>query len=471
MASAEAISPARTSFYPPRIVPPAKLPGRPLLLFRLLSDSLRCIPESVYREPIVVFRRRPAVAYVTDPDLIRTILVDRRELFPKPELQKLLLRPLAGDGLLLAEGQNWRWQRLIAAPLFKHAEIMVDVPVMVACAERLVEQWRMAAPASVHAIDKDMTRVTYDVISHTVLAGCGAEFGEMIAEGAARYFSGATWSYLFALLELPTWLPRPGRRVMRLEKSRLRRTIGEMIRRRRATTGEARDLFSRLVHAAHPETGERMSDEQLVDNLLTFLIAGHDTTAKALTWTLYLVSKSPEWETRMLEEIERFVPSGPITGQHIDKLVIVQQVLKEGMRLYPSFPETSRVAARDVELGGEFIAAGTFIDLPIYAIHRHHKLWDDPDRFDPGRFALDNVAKHSRYQFMPFGGGPRVCIGAAFALSEGTALLATFVRAARFRCPPGFEPVPVARLSLAPKGGMPLQVTMRNCSPAKDVGK
>jgi cytochrome P450 len=330
------------------------------------------------------------------------------------------------------------------------------------CGERLVRKWRLAAPGSTHAIDKDMVCVTFDVISETMLGGCSDDFRQIIAEGAARYFSGATWAYLFALLNLPSWLPRRGRHAMESERSRLRHVVGSIVRDRRAMPRKANDLLSRLMSAGHPETGDTMSDEQLVDNLLTFLIAGHDTTAKALTWTLYLVSKSPEWEFRMLEEINRVVPDGPISGAHVDKLAIVQQVFKEGMRLYPSFPETSRVAARDVELGGELIRAGTFIDIPIYAIHRHRRLWDDPDRFDPRRFAPENTAKHSRYQFIPFGGGPRVCIGASFAMTEGAALLATFVRAARFTCPPGFKPRPEARLSLAPKGGMCLNITMRD---------
>lgn len=462
MPRVEAIDPATTLLYPPRIVPPAKLPGRPLLFFRLLRDSLLCIPEAVYHEPIVVFRRIPRIAYVTDPGLIKTILVDRRELFPKPDLQKRLLGPLAGHGILLAEGNEWRWQRQTAAPLFKHAEILHHVPIMVAHAERLVEGWRAAPPGSTHAIDEDMTRITFDIIANTILAGCDAESRKTIAKAAASYFAVVPWSILYALLKLPSWVPQPGGHQMRGERRRLRETVRDLIRKRRTLPGGTNDLFSRLLEAAHPETGRMMSDEQLVDNLLTFLIAGHDTTAKVLTWTLYLVSRAPHWEARMLEEINRVVPSGPMTGEHIDKLVTVQQVLKEGMRLYPSFPETSRVAAEDVELGGEFIEAGTFIDLPIYAIHRHSGLWDDPGRFDPGRFAPENEAKHVRFQFMPFGGGPRGCIGAAFAMSEGTALLATFVRAARFECLSGLEPVPIARLSLAPKGGMPLKVTMRD---------
>jgi Cytochrome P450/Mycolic acid cyclopropane synthetase len=149
------------------------------------------------------------------------------------------------------------------------------------------------------------------------------------------------------------------------------------------------------------------------------------------------------------------------TDEHIGRLVTVQQVLKESMRLYPPVPVVTRYAAKDVELAGEHIKAGTLIGLPIYVIHRHRKLWDDPDRFDPARFAPEREASYSRYQFMPFGAGPRICIGAAFALVEATVMLATLVRAARFESPPVQKPLPVSRVLLVPKGGMPLRVTLR----------
>ena len=181
-----------------------------------------------------------------------------------------------------------------------------------------------------------------------------------------------------------------------------------------------------------------------------------------LTWTLYLLSRAPEWEARVLEEIRQVVPSGPVTGEHIDRLVTVQQVLKEAMRLYPPLPVMTRYAAKDTELASKHIRAGTLIGLPIYVIHRHRKLWDDPDQFDPSRFTPEREARYSRYQFMPFGAGPRICIGAAFALIEATAMLATLVRAARFETPPAQDPIPVWRVVLLPKDGMPLQVTIRD---------
>jgi cytochrome P450 len=204
-----------------------------------------------------------------------------------------------------------------------------------------------------------------------------------------------------------------------------------------------------------------MSDELLIDNLLTFLMAGHETTAKALTWALYLLAQTPYWQDQILEEVVKVAGDGPLDSNHIDKLSITAQVLKETMRLYPPAPIMSRQATVDIELGGLPIKAGTQIIIPIYAIHRHRRHWSDPDRFEPTRFAPENEAKISRYQYMPFGAGPRICIGMAFALIEGVALLGTLVRAARFETVPGHAPEPVSRVTLRAAGGMPLILRMR----------
>jgi len=455
--------PATSRFYPPRIEAPAKLPHGPRLLVRLLSDSIGCIPEAAYHEPVVFVRRPPAqyVVYVSDPDLIKVILLDKRELFPKPELQRRALGPLAGTGLLLAEGDEWRWQRQLAAPALRQTQVLSHVPTMVAYAEAQVARWKAAPDGTIHQIDEDMVRVAFDVLAGSILAGSRSGAMRAIAEGYTRYFAGVTWTFLYALLRLPGWVPQPGGSEMCEHRRRMRGAVRELVRSRLQQQDRGDDLLGRLLSTVHPETGEAMSETQIVDNVLTFMIAGHDTTARTLAWTLYLIAKSPDWEARMLAEIEAVAGGEPISGAHIGKLQTVSQVLKEAMRLFPSFPETSRVSAEAIELGGHRLKAGTFINIPIYAIHRHRKLWDDPDRFDPGRFAPEHAATHSRYQFMPFGGGPRVCVGAAYAMTEATALLATFVRAVHFEAPPGFEPVPVARLSLLPKNGMPLRVSMR----------
>ncbi len=282
-----------------------------------------------------------------------------------------------------------------------------------------------------------------------------------IEEGHAAYYRGINWWVMYRLVNLPHWLPRPGGKAVRAHETRLRQAVAQLVQARRAHADDGDDLLARLSRAADAETGERMSDELLVDNILSFLIAGFDTTAFALTWTLFLVSKSPEWEARMLDEIERVVGAGPVTSAHVSRLVVVQQVLNESLRLFPTAPIIVRDILDDVEFEGVRVPAGTIGLVPIYAIHRHRSFWKDPDRFDPSRFAPDNPSKPSRYQFLPFGAGPRICIGAAFAMIEATIMIATFVRAATFSVVPGFDPQPASRMFLLPKNGMPMHVTPR----------
>jgi cytochrome P450 len=180
-----------------------------------------------------------------------------------------------------------------------------------------------------------------------------------------------------------------------------------------------------------------------------------------LVWTLYLISQSPEWEARMVREIEEVVGAGPVTPAHVAQLVVVQQVLNESLRLYPTAPIIVRDLLLDLEVDGFVVPKGTIALIPIYAIQRHSSYWDDPNRFDPTRFAPDRRSKATRFQFMPFGVGPRICLGASFAMMEATIMLATFVRAAHFELPPGFSPQPVGRAFLLTKNGMPMRVTPR----------
>jgi cytochrome P450 len=450
------------ALYPPT-VPPRRGPlSLPRFLFTFVQNPLRVLPEAVYREPI--YRYRDRVTWVTDPGLIKTVLLDARDSFPKTPLERRVLGPLLGKGILISDGADWRWQRQTAAPLFRHVDVLQYVPAMVAAADAAIGEWRHSVPGTMHRIDQDMSRATFRVISDTMLPGGDTYVGPALERSNTDYLLPISWPIAYAILGMPPWMPYPGRGGMRRAEQRMRLAVGDLVRARREAASQGDDLFARLLRAKDPETGRPMADEQLVDNLLTFLLAGHETTAKALTWALYLVARSPAWERRMLEEIERVAGDGPIRPEHIDRLTEVTKVVKESMRLYPPAPVLTRIANRDIELGGKHLAAGSLVVMPIFAIHRHRRLWDDPDRFDPDRFAPEREAKYSRYQFMPFGAGPRICIGASFAMIEATAMLATFVRSAHFEVSAGHVPTPISRITLRPSGGMPLKVWPRSGS-------
>jgi cytochrome P450 len=448
-------------FYPPRVTPPTKPLRFPFNLIRLVGDNLALIPAQSYQEHVVIAPGRPRMAFFTGPEALKTLLQSRRQQFPKGRLQNTSLAPLMGRPMLSSEGDEWRWQRGVAAPLFGHEELMQYGPIMSAAAEATVAKWRAAVPATVHYINRDMLRAAFRVISNTMLVGGAEDVILEIEKGHADYYKGANWWVLYSLLGLPDWLPRPGGRAMRAQVRRVRQAIAKILAGRGSGDGKDTDLLGRMRAAFDPESGRRMSDQLLGDNIISFLVAGYDTTAFSLTWTLYLISQSPEWEARMLEEVREVVGSGPVTSAHFRSLLITQQVYNESLRLFPTAPIVVRDIVRDEEIDGVFVPAGTIGLIPIYAVHRHRRYWTDPHRFDPGRFSAANPIKPTRYQFLPFGAGPRICIGAAFATIEATIMLATFVRAARFEAAPDFHPQPTARMFLFPKHELPMRVTMR----------
>lgn len=424
-----------------------------------MRNPLAVVPRAAYEEDFVGGARAGrAFAWVTAPALIKTVLLDERDKYRKLS-QIRLLGPLLGKGILTSEGAEWRWQRQASAPMFRHEDVLGFVPTFVRATEKLLEGWRSAGN-TVRAIDRDMARVTFDVISATLLPSADETVGPAVERSVERFQKAGAWGQFFAMANLPQWLPRPGLVAGRQSVTELRGAVAQMMRERRALQSQPDDLMNRLMRARDPETGQQMNDEQLVDNLLTFYLAGHETTARALAWTLFLLSRFPEWAEKLVREISSVTGGAPVGAGHIERLVLVQQVIKESMRLYPPVPLLSRQAVADTTLGGAPVAAGTSVVMPIYVIHRHTKRWERPDQFDPTRFAPENEAKMPRYQYMPFGAGPRICIGRAFAEIEAAAILATLLRHARFSPVQGHAPEPVARVTLTPGGGMPLKVAL-----------
>lgn len=449
-----------TAFYPPTVTPSAR--PLPLLPFlgRFVRNPLRAIPRTVYNEPVVTYgRKRPLIAWVTDPALVENILLKNAEQFPKTRLDRRVLKPIIGNGLLTAQGESWRWQRKVASPPFRHAELLGYVPTMVDAAVDCVMRWRSRGSSPfVTNVEEDLTETTFSIIARTILAGVSERDGDVIKRAGRAYLDPISWEVAAALLQLPETLWHPGKGRMRRAAIELRAIVGKLVAQRRAEGGTGSDLVARMLAAKDPDTGEPMSDEMIADNLATFLFAGHETTAKALTWTLYVLARAPDWQTRVREELDGVIGSGPVDAATIAKLPVTSRVLKEVMRLYPPAPVMTRVTADDVEIGGIFLPKPTLIVIPIFAIHRHRSLWQDPDRFDPDRFLPENEARYPRTQFMPFGYGQRVCIGSSFAILEATAILATLLRNVRFEWDGRHMPEPVSRVTLRPKGGMPLIV-------------
>ena len=447
---------------PPLYPPTVKAPPGPLPLWRFLPtflrNPLRALPVQVYHEPMFVPPMGGRLAWVTEPKLVEEVLLGSHENFPKSPVERRIFKPILGDGILVAEGQSWRWQRRTVAPLFRHGDLMALVPEMSAAATRMIERWRQSPSERPRPIDRDMTDVTFDVLQSTIFDGATDLEAELVKTHIGAYLEWTSWDIAYEMLGWPEWVWHPGQRPMLRAARILETTMQGIIARARAADWPGDGLAARLGRARDPDTGEAMADGQIANNLLTFAAAGHETTAKALTWALYLLARAPDWQNQVREEARRVAGDGPITGEHIAALTITRQVMKEAKRLYPPAPVMGRMTRETTTLGGHRFAIGAMLVIPIFAVHRHRKLWDDPDLFDPMRFTTEREKCHARTQFMPFGFGPRTCIGMSFAMMEAVALLAMLVRDASFSCDGALAPEPVSRVTLRPKGGMPLAV-------------
>lgn len=459
MTTAGSATIAAPELYPPRVAPPLRPLPLPVYLARFVVNPLRTIPQPVYEQPLVRQGDDDArLVWVTDPTLVEQILLGEAKTFAKTPIEKHVLGQLLGSGILIAEDQHWRWQRKTVATLFRHSELLAYVPAIAAAAKHQLAEWRRRPGQHTVDIEGGMTDVTLAVITTTILAGCDPAETAILKHTSEAFLAHISWPIAYRMVRLPLWLWHPGKARMAHSAADQRAAVARLIARRRTEAGAREDILAKLLKARHPDTGEPMADELLIDNLATFLAAGHETTAKALTWTLYILARAPEWQDRVRAEVASVAGSGPIAPEHVARLELTQRVLKEAMRLYPPAPVLSRIATDWVTLGEHRIAPGVVVIIPIYAVHRHLKLWSEPDRFDPDRFLPAREAAYSRMQYMPFGFGARSCIGSAFAMIEATVLLAELVRGARFDWDGKHEPEPISRVTLRPKGGMPLLV-------------
>ena len=444
--------------------PAARIPVRvPLVtepwgLFKSLNAARRnvlsIIPEIATRQPMVGGKTGKRWHMVMDPDAIRHMLLERLDDYPKSLVTKNLLRPAIGESLFVAEGAHWRWQRRAAAPVFSHRNVMNLAPIMTAAAERSAERVAQAGPRALDMFD-EMVRATFDVISDVTFSGDGGFDRAAVHRAIDAYIAEAGKISLFDILGFPDWVPRLGRMMSGAALKQMKSVADAAIeaRRDRDTSGKALpDLLDLLLAGEDPETRRRMDTGELRDNLLTFIVAGHETTALTLGWALYLCAFDPQVQDRARAEAQAVLGRRAATGQDVEALPFIRQIVDETLRLYPPAGIVSRTAQAADTLGGREIRRGDTVMIPIYALHRNHLLWDDPDTFRPERFADRKAVP--RYAYLPFGDGPRICIGASFALQEAVIILATLLARFRFRPVPGRDPRPVMILTLRPEGGV-----------------
>ena len=445
---------------------PFEPPERPLGLLgmrTLLRNYVEAFPRSAYEQGVTRIRTRLSdVLIVSDPNIIQEILVEKAEAFGRDPATRRSFAPVIGDtSLVLAEGADWRWQRRAVAPIFRHETLFSFVPIFATMAQRQVERWGALESAVPIDAAAAMTRTTFEIIVEAMLGGSASLDADRYSRALTDYFDTIPWHIIYDMFSIPNWMPYPHRRRAMQSRDFLHRDIRRIVESRRSTQSSQPDLLSLLLAARDQETGRSMSENEIVANLLTFIIGGHETTAVALTWTLWLLAKDQATQQRVFEEVRAVAGDQMIDATHVEGLSFCRQVIQEAMRLFPPAPGIARMSKDAMEIGGIEVPARTRIHIPIFALHRNVSLWDNPNAFDPDRFAADRVKTRPRYAFLPFGAGPRVCIGAGFAMIEAAIILATVVRAFCFRPIAGHRPKPVTKVTLRPTGGMPLLIMNR----------
>jgi len=461
----EATIDQRTYFRPPAPIPRATRAG-PIALIRALWNSpIEAWAQAHFEEPVVAHRLPFGNALiVSDPAGIEHVLLRNAANYRKDTLQRRIIAGGLNDGLLTAETEQWRFQRRTLAPMFSPRTIRSFGAPMREVADEFVARWRALAAGESVDMAAEMTRLTLEVLERTIFSdGLGHSIDDFRA-AMRSYFDTIGRIDPFDLLGLPDAVPR----LTRLQARGALRFFDEAVdtiianRGRRlseAPAAVARDILTLLLEARDPQTGRGLSEVEIKANIITFIAAGHETTANALAWSLFLLSQSPEWSERVAAEAEREL-AGPIE-EAADRMVETRAVIEEAMRLYPPLAAISREAIGPDEIAGHPVAARCTVVIAPYLLHRHRRLWDRPDLFDPSRFLPGAREQIGRYAYLPFGAGPRICIGAAFALQEATLVLGTIMRDFHITLAPGASVWPLQRLTLRPRGGLPMVLTRR----------
>ncbi len=435
---------------------PARLPPGPpgnwllgnLREFRrdLLAFYERCARE--YGD-CAAFRLGPRRIFLfSHPDAIEYILTAGARHFAKRTYVLNLLVPVLGNGLLTSDGDFWLRQRRLMQPAFGRQRIAAYGPAMVELTLRLLDRWRDGETRDLHA---EMMRLTLEIVGRTLfgadVGGDAEEVGEVLEVVMHNFL--ARWE---RAIPVPLWLPTPGNVRFRRALRRLDRIVFRLIRQCRAGHGQGDDLLSLLLRATDESGG--MTDRQLRDEVTTLFLAGHETTANALSWTWYLLGRHPEVEAKLLAELNAVLAGRPPEVADLARLPYCEQVVRESLRLYPPAYGFGRVAIHDCEVGGFRVPRGTTVIVSQWVTHRDGRFFDEPLAFRPERWSDELARRLPRYAYFPFGGGPRVCIGSGFALQEAALVLATIVPRFRFDLVPDHPVVPLPVVTLRPRHGI-----------------
>jgi cytochrome P450 len=419
-----------------------------LLEFRrdLLGFYERCAREFGDCSAFRLGHRR--IYLLNHPDLIEYLLTTGARNFAKRTYVLNLLVPVLGNGLLTSDGDFWLRQRRLMQPAFGRQRIAAYGPIMVELTLRMLQRWRDGETHDLHA---EMMRLTLEIVGRTLfgadVGGDADEVGEVLEVVMHNFLS--RWE---RLIPVPAWLPTPSNIRFWRALSRLNRIVYRLIRQRRTGGGEGDDLLSLLLRAT--DEGGGMTDLQLRDEVTTLFLAGHETTANALSWTWYLLGQHPEVEAKLLIELQTVLGGRPPEVADLPRLPYCEHVVQEALRLYPPAYGFGRVAVRECAIGGFHVPRGTTVIVSQWVTQRDGRFFEDPLAFRPERWAGDLLKRLPHYAYFPFGGGPRICIGGGFALQEAALVVATVIPRYHFTLVPDHLVVPLPVVTLRPRNGI-----------------
>jgi len=438
-----------------RRVPPG--PEEHLSVQETQADPLGFLLELTRRYGDVVRYHADAwtVVFLNDPALVKHVLQDNHRNYAKtgtPDL--LMLKPMLGDGLLTSDGESWFRQRRLAQPFFHRERIEAFGRVMTDYTQEMLAAWaERPDPAAPLELTDETTRLTTRIVARALF---GADVHDAV---------GLFGSAVQAMNEyMGNFDARDRARYVSFLRAHsiIRGIVGGIIEGRRREPGHHDDFLAMLLEARDEDTGEGLGDQQIRDQVMTMLMAGHETTAKVLTWTFHLLDRHPEARTRLEDELAEVLGGRVATVGDLPRLRYTWMALQEAMRLYPPVWIISRVPLADDEVGGYHVAAGTLVLVSPYALHRKPACWDDPDAFRPDRFAPAASEGRHPFAFFPFSGGPRQCIGKSFATVELQLVLASIAQRFRLRVVPGHRVEPEALVTLRPRYGLPVTLAPRS---------
>jgi cytochrome P450 len=413
---------------------------------------------------LVLLRLGPTRAYlVSHPDLVREVLVTQAKRFHKSKMDQSILGKFLGRGLLISNGDFHRRQRALVQPAFHTGRIEAYAQVMVDYTRHMLANW---AAGQVRQIDEDMMKLTMFIVAKTLFDADVSAEAEQAGRAIQELQEAANLEYRRSFA-IPMWLPTPNNRKYRRATAALDAVIHRIIADRRATAVDGRvrdtgDLLSMLL-LAQDEDGRSMDDTQVRDEAATLFAAGHETTSNALAWTWYLLCRHPEVQDRLHAELDQVLNGRAPTVADLERLVYTEMVIKEAMRLYPpAWILAGRTPTVNIALRGCPIPAGSLVLIAPYVLHRRPDTFPDPERFDPERFRPEREKELPRYAYLPFGGGPRVCIGNHFALMEARLILATIAQRYRLALEPGQSVELQPQITLSPKNGLRMRLESRS---------